>query len=274
VRRGSHVRRVGHAGTLDPAATGVLPLLLGQATRLAEYLVDATKTYTATVQLGVETATYDLEGEVVARNDAAHISRADVEAALTGFRGEFDQVPPAFSAIKRKGVPLYKLARRGDGVELEPRRVRVDELRLVACHPPFVELEIVCAKGFYVRSLAHDLGAALGVGGTLAALRRTRVGSFRVEDAVTIETLGRRLAAGEWHQLLYAPDEVLLQRRAAVLAPGNTRRLIQGQGLILEGAGAGGQDGPCRAYSAEGEFLGVMRLEGEVWRPVKVMQRP
>ena len=189
-------RRVGHAGTLDPAATGVLPVLIGQATRLTEYLVDATKAYEATVELGVETDTYDAEGEVVARADASHVTGSRSRRRCQRFRGDFLQTPPMYSALKRDGVPLYKRARRGEAVEVEPRPVRVEELDITDWRPPHVKLHVECAKGFYVRSLAHDLGAALGVGGMLAGLRRSRVGAFRVEDAVDIEDLRAAFEAG------------------------------------------------------------------------------
>ena len=268
VRGRSRVRRVGHAGTLDPAATGVLPLLVGSATRLAEYLVDATKTYDATVQLGLETDTYDLEGEVTARNDASHVTLADVEAALAAFRGDFYQTPPAYSALKRDGVPLYKRARRGETVTPEPRPVRVDELDITYFEPHSVRLRIDCAKGFYVRSLAHDLGSALGVGGTLAALVRTRVGSFHIEDAVDVETLRGEFESGAWLRHLYAPDEVLLGWQAAVLGETNQQRLRHGRDLSF--AHSLPPDDRCRAYTAAGDFLAVLRREHDVWRPEKV----
>lgn len=271
IRRGTKIKRVGHAGTLDPAATGVLPILLGQATRLAEYLVDATKTYVATVQLGTETDTYDLDGEVVASQDASRITLGQIEAALPAFRGEFQQLPPAYSAIKRNGVPLYKLARRGETVMVEPRRVNVQRLDITAYDTPTLRLEIDCAKGFYVRSLAHDLGEALEAGGTLAGLVRSRVGTFRLGDAVDIETLRGEMASGAWIERLYAPDEVLLGWQAAILGRPNVERLIHGQTLLFE-ASAAAKSEHCRAYNAEGDFLAVLRREGEMaWRPEKVM---
>ncbi|HEX5370465.1 MAG TPA: tRNA pseudouridine(55) synthase TruB [Dehalococcoidia bacterium] len=265
-------RRLGHAGTLDPAATGVLPLLLGQATRLTEYLVDTTKTYEATITLGVETDTYDAEGDVVARADAAGVTRDDIEVALAAFRGEIMQMPPLYSAIKRDGEALYKKARRGEDVVLEPRPVRVDELGIMRYDPPLIGLRIVCSKGFYVRSLAHDIGAALGVGGSLSALRRTRVGSFQVEGAVDIDTLRDELTSGAWRDRLYAPDEVLLGRRAAILGDDNETRLRHGVAPVL-GAGtlAAKPEELCRAYSASGDFLAVLRATGaREWRPDKV----
>jgi tRNA pseudouridine55 synthase len=255
-------RRVGHAGTLDPAATGVLPVLIGQATRLTQYLVDATKAYEATVELGVDTDTYDAEGDVVARADASHVTREQVEAALDAFRGSFMQTPPIYSALKRDGVPLYKRARRGEAIEVEPRPARVDELYITDWSPPLVSLHVECAKGFYVRSLAHDLGAALGVGGMLSALRRSRVGAFRVEAAVTLDALRTAFEAGDWQRYLYAPDEVLLHWRAAILRTENALRLRNGQNVRFEpvASSTAAPDVLCRAYTADGDFVGIARL--------------
>jgi tRNA pseudouridine55 synthase len=268
VRRRSGVKRVGHAGTLDPAATGVLTLLMGTATRLTEYLVGAGKAYRATVELGVETDTYDRDGTVIAEQDASGVTRAQVDAALAQFRGEIWQVPPVYSAIKRGGEASYKAARRGDDVTMEPRRVRVDDIAVVSYEPPFLVLDVTCGKGFYVRSLAHDVGATLGVGATLAALRRTRVGSFDVAGAVDMEALRGELEDGTWQRRLWAPDEVLLGLRAAVLGDANRGRLLHGLDPRIEAGGA--PDERCRAYDATGEFLAVLRREGERWRPDKV----
>ena len=265
-------RRVGHAGTLDPAATGVLPVLIGQSTRLVEYLVDATKAYEATIELGVATDTYDGEGDVTARADASGVSREQVEAALEAFRGDFLQVPPAYSALKRDGVPLYKRARRGETVELEPRPVRVYQLYITQWEPPSLSLHVECAKGFYVRSLAHDLGVTLGAGGMLSGLRRSRVGAFRVEDAVGLEELRADFEAGDWQRHLFAPDEVLLHWRAAILREENAARLRNGQHVRFEPVGKPDEgDGLCRAYSTDGNFLGIARVsEGEALVPEKM----
>jgi len=272
VRGRSGVKRVGHAGTLDPAATGVLTLLMGTATRLTEYLVDAGKRYTATVELGVETDTYDRDGAVISEVDASQITQAQVEAALSAFKGNLMQVPPAYSAIKRAGEASYKAARRGDAVAMEPRPVRIDDITVISYEPPFLTLDVQCGKGFYVRSLAHDLGASLGVGGTLAALRRTRVGAFDVEHAVDLETLRAELDDGSWQGRLWAPDEVLLGLRAAVLADTNRARLLVGLDPQIDAQGAA--DERCRAYDASGEFLAVLRHEGQRWRPEKVFASP
>jgi tRNA pseudouridine55 synthase len=266
-------RRVGHAGTLDPAATGVLPVMIGQATRLTEYLVDATKTYDATIELGVETDTYDAEGDVVSRRDASGVSETDVREALEAFRGEIMQSPPVYSALKQEGVPLYKRARRGETVRAAPRSVRVDELDIMAYEAPVLRLRVTCGKGFYVRSLAHELGEALGAGGSLTGLVRTRVGTFRIEDAVDIETLRGELATGDWRQRLWSADEVLLGWRAAILGEENAGRVAKGQGPRIQHLpGVTVAIGErCRAYDEGGGFLAILRHESAgSWRPEKV----
>jgi tRNA pseudouridine55 synthase len=273
VRGHSRQKRVGHAGTLDPAASGVLPLLVGRATRLTEYLVDTTKEYVAEVELGVVTDTYDAEGEVVAHADASSVSEAAVRDALEAFRGEIMQAPPVYSAIKREGVPLYKRARRGEDVRAEPRRVRVQELDIISYAAPNLQLRIVCGKGFYVRSLAHDLGSALGVGGRLTGLVRRRVGGFRIEDAVGIETLREEFEDGTWTDRLIAPDEVLLTWRAAILGDEGAQNLLHGRVTAIQAAeGIDVAPGDlCRAYSHTGDFLAILRCQdATTWRPEKV----
>src|SRR5262249_8392142 len=244
-------------------------VLLGYATRLSDYFMLGSKRYLATVELGVETDTYDRDGAVLSEGDASGLTRAQVEDALLPFVGSYEQVPPLYSAIKREGQPLVKAARRGQDVEPPaPRAVTVDSIDIVSYEPPFVVLEVECAKGFYVRSLAHDLGAALGVGGTLAALRRTRVGAFRIEDAVDIDTLRADLEADNWRRHLLPSDEVLLDWRAAILSPDSETRLRNGQQLTLAGSASTER---CRAYSADGRFLAVMRAEGtDLWHADKV----
>ena len=271
MRGRSRIKRVGHTGTLDPAATGVLPICMGQATRLAEYLTDADKTYVADIQLGVETDTYDGDGEVVAQTDASSVTQEAIGEALRRFEGEFDQTPPMYSAIKRQGVPLYKLARAGAKIDLPARRVRVDALRVISYEAPRLRLEIECAKGFYVRSLAHDLGQMLGIGGSLSALVRTRVGSFGIQKAVDMDTLKDEFAAGAWQRRLWAPDEVLNHWQALILGAENEARLRTGRRIEVEERRSPDGRGLSRAYGVDGSFLAVVRREGEgVWAPEKV----
>lgn len=273
VRGRSRVKRVGHTGTLDPAATGVLPLCLGQATRMAEYLTDADKTYVADIVLGIETDTYDAEGEVLSTADASAITSKQIEAVLSRFVGEFEQVPPMYSAIKRQGVPMYKLARAGQVLDLPARRVRVDALRVVSYEAPLLRLEIDCAKGFYVRSLAHDIGAALGVGGSLSGLIRSRVGSFGLGEAVDIDTLKSEFQEGTWPDRLWAPDEVVLHWQAMILGAKTEHLLCSGQPIRISEEQPDDQRGLARAYGTDGRFLAVVRRAGEGdWKAEKVFQ--
>jgi tRNA pseudouridine55 synthase len=197
VRRALRTRRVGHTGTLDPFASGLLLLCIGPATRAAEYLSGLDKRYHATLRLGIATDTDDVTGAVIAEHDAGSVTRAAVEQVLAGMRGDVLQRPPAYSAKKRAGERAYAAARAGRPLELEPVRVRIHELRIIAFAPPHVELDVHCGSGTYIRAIARDLGDALGVGAHLSALRRTAVGPHSVDDAVPLDALDDtdRLAA-------------------------------------------------------------------------------
>ena len=275
VRRLTRVKRAGHGGTLDPAATGVLPVALGRATRLLEYLGDARKVYLATVVLGVETDTYDAEGRVVAQGDASGVSRADVEAVLPRFLGRIQQAPPPYSAVKRGGRPLYEYARKGMAVEVEPRPVDVYRLDIRSFEPPSLVLEVECGKGTYVRSLAHDIGRALGAGAHLAALVRTRVGPFTLDDAVTPEELRAAGPDGLWWEHLRAPDAFLLEWHAAILGHHHARQVQTGRALRFPNVPPDRYpDGlPCRAYGPDGHLLAVLRYSraAGAWQPEKVL---
>lgn len=292
VRRLAHQRRVGHAGTLDPAATGVLPVCLGQATRVAEYLSESGKAYRATIRFGIVTDTYDTEGAII-REAPVTLREEDVAAVLPSFLGEQMQLPPIYSAIKRTGQPLYKLARAGQEVTLEPRPIVIFALRIVSWSSPDLVLDIECGKGTYIRSLAYDLGERLGPGAYLAALQRTRSGPFTLKQAITLEALEAALAGDGWRGHLYAPDEALLDHRAAILASEHEASMRNGQPLRFESplaspqAAAHGEtaeitgdntqvkDGELlRAYSTDGRFLGIARWNatGAAWQPHKVLQ--
>ncbi len=275
VRGRSGVRRVGHAGTLDPAATGVLPVCLGRATRLIQYLVDARKTYRGTFLLGTETDTYDTTGTVIGTNDASAVSEADIRLALARFEGEIEQTPPAFSALKAGGVPLHRLARAGAPVSPRPRRVSVYKLELCTLDLPHLAVEIECSKGTYVRSLAHDLGRELGVGGCLAGLTRTAVGNFRIEDSVDAERLREEFDSGAWRDRLLAADEVLIEWPAVILSMQNAARVSNGQVPVLASPDDAVRPGRCRAFSVEGDFLAVLRRDADaIWAPEKVFASP
>jgi tRNA pseudouridine55 synthase len=186
VRRKLAMKRIGHAGTLDPMATGLLIMLVGKATSASQFLISLDKEYTGTIRLGVSTNSQDAEGEVVETRPVPPLTEAQVNAAIATFLGDQYQTPPMFSAIKIDGVPLYKSARKGEEIEREPRFIRVMSWELTRFAPPELDFRLRCSKGTYVRTLAHDLGNKLGCGGHLSALRRTATHTFRVEQAVTI----------------------------------------------------------------------------------------
>ena len=248
-------KKAGHAGTLDPLASGLLLLLLGEATKFAAPLLDADKEYLATLKLGERTSTGDAEGDLLEVR-AVHASAAELAAVLERFRGAIDQVPPMHSALKRGGVPLYKLARKGRTVERAARRVQISELELLGYAPPLAELRIRCSKGTYIRSLGEDIGAALGSGAHLAGLRRTGSGRFRVEDAVTLEQL-RAMPAPQ--ERLLTLGELLADFPPTELDAAAEARLRNGQPLKISGLQAG-----LRAlYRADGALIGLGRAQGE-----------
>ena len=192
VRKWAKQRRVGHLGTLDPMATGVLPIALGEATKLSRLLTHGEKSYSAQIRLGVETTTYDREGEITGEMAGPWPDRGVVEKALERFRGDIDQTPPLYSAVKLGGEPSYRRARRGEVVRLEPRRVRLTRVELLEYEPPQVSVEVDCSAGTYLRSVAHDLGAALGTGAHLWQLVRTRSGPFHLHQALDLDELDAR----------------------------------------------------------------------------------
>lgn len=267
VRRLTHVKRVGHAGTLDPLATGVLPVCLGQATRLVEYLSDSTKTYLAEIELGVTTDTYDAEGSVMQRSDPSAVTRAQVEAALATFLRQSQQTPPRYSAIKLKGRPSYELARAGIDVTPAPRTITIHRILLLNWQPPVVTIEIDCARGTYIRSLANDLGQKLGCGAYLRSLVRTRDGVFNLADAVTMEQITEAVQAGYWESLLYPMDSILPHWPAAVLGGDREKAVRNGVSVALETSGT-----LARAYARDGCLLSVLKYDAvtALWHPEKV----
>lgn len=208
-RRWLGTRRIGHLGTLDPAATGVLPLAIRDATKLVPFLAAGTKAYAGTIRLGIQTDTLDAEGEIIARHEGALPDEAALRAALERFVGEIEQIPPMYSAVKRDGVPLHKLAREGKEVEREPKSVTITALELVKWSAPDVEITVECSAGTYVRVLADDLGRTLGCGAHLAQLRRTRSGPFREADAIAEPALRQAAEAGTIDERVRPPAEAL-----------------------------------------------------------------
>lgn len=187
VRRSSGIKKAGHAGTLDPLATGVLLVCTGEATKITRFLSDLDKEYVVVVKLGEKTDTYDVEGTVTEKTEGFSLGKEDIERILPGFTGTIEQVPPMYSAVKMGGKPLYKLARQGVTVEREKRVVTVHELGITGFNLPFLEMRVSCSKGTYIRSLCNDVGEVLGVGAHITGLERTRIGGFSVADALTLD---------------------------------------------------------------------------------------
>ncbi|MEP5763409.1 MAG: tRNA pseudouridine(55) synthase TruB [Halieaceae bacterium] len=258
--------KAGHTGSLDPLATGVLPLCFGEATKFSRFLLDADKAYTSTFVLGVSTASGDAEGEVLEQKDASEICEADVALALQQFRGEIEQVPSMFSALKHQGQPLYKLARAGKEVERKVRRVTVHELEMTAFRAgehPEVDVRVSCSKGTYIRSIAEDLGRALGCGGHVSALRRIKAGPFDETSMVSLELLealkarqasNQNEAQAEMDALLQPLDAALGDLPMVEVSEAGGFYIRQGQPVMVPNSPCSGM---VRVGLAGGEFLGI-----------------
>lgn len=273
IRKMARLRKVGHAGTLDPLATGVLLVCLGRATRASEYLMRSPKTYRATLQLGIATTTHDAEGEITSRSPV-DVTKSEVETVLQRFVGAIQQVPPRYSAIKHHGRPLYELARRGIEVEVPPREVVIHALEIVAWAPPQVTVDVRCGPGTYVRALARDVGEALGCGAHVSALRRTSSGAFDVSEAVDLEALRTAFAAGHVDEHLHAVEAAFYQLPVLCLDADQARRLAMGQ--YLEDAVELEEESLVRAHGPDGQFIALATRDERsgAWRPHKVFVRP
>jgi tRNA pseudouridine55 synthase len=257
-RRLFNAAKAGHTGTLDPMATGLLPLCLGEATKFAGELLTADKCYAATVRLGVRTDTADAEGRVLEIRPVA-VSREQVESTLARFRGGIQQVPPMHSALKRDGKPLYEYARQGIEIERMPRAVTIHALDMIAFSGDGMDFNVACSKGTYVRTLAQDIGDVLGCGGHLTALRRTRIGDLGLETAITLDAL-EALSPQDRDAMLLPADALLLALPRLDLDEDATRRFRQGQ-VVRTGQEHEPFTGRLRAYAADGGFLGLGRAE-------------
>lgn len=269
-RRLYNAEKAGHTGTLDPLATGLLPLCFGEATKFSGELLNADKRYVATVQLGVTTDTADAEGAVLERRPVT-VDRSDVKAAMAHFVGEIDQVPPMYSALKRDGKPLYEYARAGIEVERTSRRVSIHELRLLDSDHDLVDgrfvFEVRCSKGTYVRTLAADIGDRLGCGAHLAALRRTGIGALDVAQGHSLATL-EGLPAEARDALLLPPDSLLASLAEARLDAADAARLRHGQAVRW----AGEEGTRLRVYDAEHGFIGVCQQVADGWlQPLRLV---
>lgn len=268
LRRRLQVSKVGHGGTLDPSATGVLPILIGEATKLASFVMDHDKEYLATVRLGVVTDTQDLTGTILSTSPLSNVSAARIEAVCSSFVGTIRQVPPMFSAIHHGGQRLYQLARRGVEVERKPREVTIHALTVESVALPSFTIRVTCGKGTYVRTLCADVGESLGCGGTLESLVRTRVGPFRLDQAVPWIEVEEARPERLWAALL-PPDCGLGRWPEVRLDEGGTPAWLHGRTVIVSDVEPG-VSGRVRVYACTGQFLGVGRLSGGALKPERV----
>ena len=263
-KRAFDAEKAGHTGTLDPLASGLLPLCFGEATKFAQYLLDATKRYTATVRFGVTTTTGDAEGEVLEMRPVA-LARSDVESVLPDFTGRLAQIPPAYSALKFEGRKHYEYARAGIAVPRPPREIEILDLSLIAWNSPDAVFDVACSKGTYIRTLAEDIGRALGCGAHLTGLRRTATGGFGIADAVTLEHLEAMSAADRDATLLPAAT-LLRDLRLLQLPASEAARFRQGGAVLAPGL----PDGACAAFMG-GDLLGVADVLAGLAQPRRVV---
>lgn len=270
VKRLLNAARAGHTGALDPLATGVLPLCFGEATKFAQRLLEADKTYRTVAQLGVRTTTSDSDGEPVETRSVPSLDAAAVEAVLADFRGAITQVPSMYSALKYQGRPLYEYAREGRTVPREARPVRIDELRVLSLENGALELRVRCTKGTYIRTLVDDIGEALGCGAHVAELRREQAGSFDLGQALTMEQL-EAMGPEAVRDRLQAPDVLLADLPATVLDGPRAVSISNGQAVTMSAAEAS-PDGLCRIYGEDEKFLGLAEQAENTIRPRRLMR--
>jgi tRNA pseudouridine55 synthase len=268
IRRGTGIRRAGHTGTLDPRASGVLVVLIGPAVRLSEYVSASDKRYQATIRLGSSTDTYDAEGRVTNSAPVGNITEDEFQETLEKFVGEIEQVPPPYSAIKVQGKKAYEMAREGEEVNLEPRTIKVYSLELLEWAPPEAVIDVFCSSGTYVRSLANDLGNALGCGAHLVGLRRTKSGRFTLRDAVPLRRLQESFVAGDWYKYLIPAAEALADWPMLELDADQVELIRHGH-RIPAGEGSTGW---ARGVSEQGDLVALLEVDADLkeWQPKKV----
>jgi tRNA pseudouridine55 synthase len=270
IRNGTGIRRVGHTGTLDPRASGVLVVLVGPAVRLSEYVSASDKRYQAIVRMGASTDTFDADGKFTRKSDTPiNVTEAQFEEALKKFIGHIEQTPPPYSAVKVQGRKAYEMAREGEEVDLAPRTIDVYHLEVLEWAPPEVVIDVHCSSGTYVRSLANDLGEMLGCGAYLVGLRRTKSGRFSLRDATPLRKLQEAFKSGNWAQYLIPAAEALTDWPAIELDPDQVDAIKHGHRVP---AAEDAKPGMVRAVSMAGELVALMDLDEEArqWRPKKV----
>jgi tRNA pseudouridine55 synthase len=275
VKHWSGEKRVGHAGTLDPAATGVLPVCLGKATRVTEFFLELSKTYRAEIELGITTDTGDGDGQVVQRKDISEVNLETLLTVLGQFRGRIQQIPPAFSALKYHGRPLYEYARAGISVDRKARTVEIQDVRLLSWESPVATIKVTCGHGTYIRSLADDIGKTLACGAYLKNLQRLSYGPFELGDSVSPSQLEKAIKKGDWSGLVHSLDSVLLHWPAIRLNAKTEQDFCHGRPLLageVANLNLAGEKARYRVYSLDGRFLGVLlfNFEESQWQPEKV----
>ncbi|MBE3144334.1 MAG: tRNA pseudouridine(55) synthase TruB [Planctomycetes bacterium] len=267
VRKGTNIRRAGHTGTLDPRASGVLVILIGPAVRLSEFVSASDKRYQAVIRLGQTTDTYDADGHVTSTSPV-DITEEQFENALKQFIGEIEQVPPPYSAVKVKGRKAYEMAREGEEVNLQPRKIQVYNLDLLEWAPPEAVIDVYCSSGTYVRSLAHDMGEALGCGAHLVGLRRTKSGRFTLRDAVPLRKLRETFDNGTWYQFLIPAAEALSDWPAIELSQTQVENVRHGHRIPADPE----KGKIARGISEQGELVALLELDSTTneWQPKKV----
>ena len=268
IRRGTGIRRAGHTGTLDPRASGVLVVLLGPAVRLSEYVSASDKRYQATIRLGSTTDTYDSEGVITSEAPASHITEEGFDEILQTYVGEIEQVPPPYSAVKVKGRKAYEMARKGEQVELQPRKINVYSLDVLEWDPPEVVVDAYCSSGTYIRSLANDLGESLGTGAYLIGLRRTKSGRFTLREAVPLRRLKEAFQAGDWYRFLIPAADALGDWPMVELDADLVDLVRHGHRIPAES----GSEGWARGISQQGDLVALLEYneESNEWQPRKV----
>ncbi|MBT3321611.1 MAG: tRNA pseudouridine(55) synthase TruB [Anaerolineae bacterium] len=273
IRRGTGIRRVGHTGTLDPRASGVLVVLVGPAVRLSEYISASDKRYQAIIRMGTATDTYDAEGAFTREEVTVDVTEEQFEAELKKFEGEVEQTPPAYSAVKVNGRKAYEMARKGEEVELEPRMIQVHHLEVLEWATPEVVVDVHCSSGTYIRSLANDLGEVLGCGAYLVGLRRTKNGRFSLRDSTPLRKLDESFERGDWYKHLIPAAESLSDWPSIVLDADGVETIRHGQRVKVEADHP--EDEMVRGISEADELVALMKkTEGEdgefEWQPKKV----
>ncbi len=258
-------KKIGHTGTLDPDAEGVLPVCLGRATRLCDMLTDHDKTYRTVLLLGRSTDTQDISGKVLEEHDAAHVAPEEAEKCVMDFVGDYDQVPPMYSALKINGKKLYELAREGKTVERKSRRVTIYDIQITDVNIPEISMEVNCSKGTYIRTLCQDIGDRLGVGGCMKTLLRTRVGHFDISGSIRLDEVEEKVHSGRLNEILIPLDAVFADLDRAVIADRYASLAYNGNPVFeknLQESPVRTSGSRCRLYDSKGRFIGIYQYRG------------